>query len=68
MRLNEYKSLDEFMSQYTGEWGRQRGIGTDSIFHIMELSTDYTLGQCTKMKLRSYLMEETFFLVYTKKY
>ena len=28
---------------------RQRGIGTDSIFHIMELSTDYTLGLYKKV-------------------
>lgn len=41
MRLNEYKSLGEFMSQYTGEWGPSDGhwYGLDFSYH----GTEYRL-------------------------
>ena len=41
MRLNEYKSLDEFMSQYTGECGPSEGhwYGLDFSYH----GTEYRL-------------------------
>ena len=41
MRINEYRSLDEFISQYVGEWGPSDGhwYGLDISFH----GTEYRL-------------------------
>ena len=41
MRINEYKSLDEFTSQYVGEWGPSDGhwYGLDFSYH----GTEYRL-------------------------
>lgn len=41
MRINEYKSLDEFTSQYVGEWAPSNGhwYGLDFSFH----GTEYRL-------------------------
>ena len=38
MRINEYKSLDEFTSQYVGEWGPSDGhwYGLDFSYHGIE--------------------------------
>ena len=41
MRINEYNSLEEFTSQYIGEWGPSDGhwLGLDFIFRGNEYIT-----------------------------